>query len=459
MSDDTQSQAAAPTLGRFLAETAIYFTVVSTLFLVFDFAIAGLIAGGGLLSAIAVQMIWSYVKGPKPAKDMRFPNFLAGIYAGAGGVAGILVIIGTAMLWLNFGLDLEKTSAGMSGGLFDGRIRGIGYGLTAAALFALLSYFLPLAVLRRRGFISGSFLSFVRADLVGFFRSPLIPGIAMLFALVGFLVSLATLAGAGPLVAELFPDKHTGLMDVGALLPVLPIGLLASCMLMSIARPASSYNKGYVAELASHFGPGVPGWRRWPAWQGMITTVASIVVVVAVVYPIHFGLVVTLTVIEGIGPWSSITDAVDEWVTAEGERGRGSEEIAADLNRHGTWPDAPGEGLTALIPGLEDGLSYNTDSKCVAELAAAPLDPQALAGADWIPEDYAGRTLAYCLRVACPSPVAWDAPAPVILSSSHPSQNYMWMQHVFIDVFAHGAAPEPGGFCTTDGKLTEEFQG
>ncbi len=460
MSDDQHFQAIAPTLGRFLTETAICFTVISGLFLVFDHIIAVLVAGVGLLAALVAQMVWSYIKEPKLAKGMRLPIFLAGIYGGSGGVAGILVMVATGALWLNFGIDLEKTSVGMSGELIAGMNRGIVFGLTVMALFTLLCYFPPLASLRRRGFISGRFVSFVRADLAGFFHSPLVPGVATSFALIGFLVTGTSLVGMGFLVKEMFPDKHTGLMDVAALFPILPIGLLATCMLMSIARPLFSRNKGLIDEIDAHFRHVAPGRRPRPAWQGLVTAVASTAVIVAVVYPIHFGSVVALSVVEGISPWNSITAAVDEWITVETEKGRGNEELAADLNRYGKWPAAaPGEGLTALMPGLNEELSFAADSKCVAEISAAPLDPAALAGVDWIEDDYAGRSLAYCLRVACPSPVAWDAPAPVLLSSSHPSRNYMWVQHIYLDVFAYGAAPEPGGFCAADGKLTQAFQG
>lgn len=363
MSDDQVFQATAPAPGRFLAETAIYFTVISTLFLVLDFAVAGLIAGAGLIAAPVVQVVRSYVKEPKPAKDMRLPIFYAEIYAGSGGVAGILAIVATAALWLNFGLDPEKISTGMSGELIAGMNRGIVPGLIATTFFMLLLYFLPLAGLRRRGFISGGFVSFVRADLAGFFHSPLVPGVAMPFALIGFLVSVATLAGIGPLVAELFPDKHTGPMDVAALFPILPIGLLASCMLMAIVRPVFGRNTGRIDEIGTHFGHGAPGGRRRPAWQGLVTTIASVVVIVAVVYPIHSGMVAALSVVEGIGPWTSITEAVDDWVTAETEEGRGIDDIATDLNRYGNWSAAaPGEGLAALIPGLGEELSSAADS-------------------------------------------------------------------------------------------------
>lgn len=457
MNNGQPAQESAPTFGRFLAETAIYLAIFWALFLLFDSATVILIAVCGLLAAIAAQVIWSFWRQPRPKEGDRLSHVLAGIHAGAGGATGVLATSIAVALWLNFGLDLERNPAWMSNAELAGANNSLVFVITLMAVITLLAYFLPLVGLRRRGIVSGSFASFVRADLTGFFHSPMIQGTAALMALVGLLSSLTTLPAMESLVAALFPGKDTGLMHVAALYPILPLGLLASCMLMSIARPGLGRDPERVNALGSHFEHGAPGRRRRPNWQGLVTVSASVVIIGSVVYTLHFGLVAALGVVTGISPSTSISEAVHDWEKAQDGNGRSGEDIAADLNRHGKWSAAaPGEGLAALLPGLDEALA---DTKCVAEIAAAPLDPAVLAGVDWIGEDHTGRTLRYCLRIACPNPAAWGPPALVILTSSHPSHNDMWVGSMYMDVFAYGAAPEPGGFCAPDGKLTEAFQG
>lgn len=457
MSDDAHQQAYGPTPVRLLAEAAMYFVVISLLFLLLDSVIAALIVGGVLFAALVVLIILDW---PKPEKWPFFIRFLVNIYSLAGGIAGFLIVLVTTVVWLNFGLDLKATFPGGPFEAIGGFKRGLVTAAVVTASVTLLGYFLSLAGLRRRGVISGSFVSFIRADLVGFFRSPMIDSIAAALAMAGLFCWFALLPAIEGLVAELFPGKQTDLIDVATLFPVLPIGLLAICVLLAIVRPTVNPNPGLTDEIQSHYRGAVPGERRKPAWPGVVAVIASAVMMVAFVYPIHFGLVATLGVVSGIDPWSSIFGSVDDWITAENERGRGIEQIAADLNRHGFWSaDSPGEGLAVLIPGLAEELADASDNRCVAEFAAAPFDPASLHGVDWIPEDWPENGLRYCLRVACPSPVAWDAPPLVIYTSSHPSRNYMWAHRLYLDVFAYGAAPEPGGFCTTDGKLADSFQG
>ena len=460
MSDNVHPQAHGPTFRRFLAETAIYFAAISLTFLMLETWTAALVVVVGLgVAMVGLFALWLW-KGPKPDKGSRLNYFLAQIYVLAGGMAGILAITVTAALWLNFGYDFEKIhgESEFDLGFDSGRAAVIVIGVTAA--LTLLAYSLPLAGLRRRGVISGSFMSILRADLAGFFRSPMVAGVATVLAFVGLLTSLATLFGMEQMVDSLFLDRDTDVTDVAVLFPVLPMGLLAVCMLMAIARPSIRSEIGLLHIIRAHYRPGAPGERRRRAWQGVVTAVASAGVIFAVIYPIHFGMVAALSIVTGIGPWQSIHVAVDEWITTEQEAGRGNAELSADLNRHGYWSaDSPGDGLPALIPGLDEELAWAGDTRCVAEFAAAPVDPASLDGVDWFPEDRPETELKYCLRLACPSPAAWDAPSPVLLYSSHPSRNYMWVQNLYMDVFAYGTAPEPGGFCTADGKLADSYQG
>lgn len=460
MGEVAQPRAYGSTPVRFFAETAIYFATISALFLLLDLEIAALILLAALAGGLAVLVVLQLMSRPKPDKESRFPRFLAGIYILAGGLLGFLVIIVANIVWMNFGIDLDRVSSDLSYDIVGNANRAAVPAIAVVGSLTLLCYFLSLAGFRRRGVVSGSFISLVRTDLAGFFHSPMIEGAAAILALAGLLSWTASLLAMQELVASMFFERQTGPVDVVTLFPILPIGLLASCMLITIARPPVGHNLEQMDEIRDHFRRPVPGERRPASWRGMVATIASAVMMVAFVYPIHFGMVAALGVVTGIGPWSAISTGVDDWVAAETEKGRDSPELAADLNRHGRWSAAsPGEGLVALIPGLEEELAESGSNRCVAEIAAAPFDPASLGGVDRIGEDWPETGLRYCLRLTCPSPAAWDAPPPVILHSSHPSRNYLWVRNLYMDVMAYGAAPEPGGFCTADGQLTEDFQG
>ena len=460
MSEAAQPRAYGPTPGWFFAETAIYFVVILALFWLLDLGTAALTLLVGLAGGLAVLVVLQLMARPKPDRESRFPRFLAGIYILAGGLLGFLAIIVANIAWMNFGLDLDRVSSVSSYDIVGEINRDAVRVIAVVVSLALLCYFLSLAGFRRRGVVSGSIMSLVRAELAGFLRSPMIEGAATVLAVVGLLSWTASLFALQELVASMFFERQTGLIDVMTLFPILPIGLLATCMLITIARPPVGNNPGQIDEIRDHFRRTAAGGRRPPVWREVATAIASAVMMIAFVYPLHFGMVAAIGVVTGVVPWNTISTGVDDWIAAESEKGRGSLELVADLNRHSRWPaDTPGEGLVVLIPGLEEELAESGSNGCVAEIAAAPFDPASLDGVDWVDEDWPDSDVRYCLRLSCPSPAAWDAPPPVILHSSHPSRNYLWTRNLYMDVMAYGAAPEPGGFCTAEGRLAEDFQG
>ena len=174
-------------------------------------------------------------------------------------------------------------------------------------------------------------------------------------------------------------------------------------------------------------------------------------------------MVAALSSVAGIAPAFATADAVEAWVEEQRAEGKTGTEMAALLNEHGRWSaDTPESGLPVLFPDLAGSLPTEASSglaSCGITLAAGVADPAAVSGVDWLEPEQAASDLRYCIRTACPSPVAWDAPDTVLLASSHASRNEQWMEYVFIDVFANGRAPEPGGYCTADGRLADEFQG
>jgi hypothetical protein len=183
----------------------------------------------------------------------------------------------------------------------------------------------------------------------------------------------------------------------------------------------------------------------------------------AILYPLHFGVVAALTSVAGIAPTFGTAEAVETWVEEQRAEGRTGAELAAILNEHGRWSaDSPEAGLPVLFPDLMDTLPLDDSSgngNCGITLAASVADPAAVRDADWLAVEQAESDLRYCIRTACPSPVAWDAPDPILLYSSHPSRNEHWLENIFIDVFATGRATAPGGYCTASGELADSYQG
>ena len=163
----------------------------------------------------------------------------------------------------------------------------------------------------------------------------------------------------------------------------------------------------------------------------------------------------------------------------------------AAVNAGGHWsPEAPAEGLARLLsaPGetpvdVVDGwacpVTVAAGIVAAAELAAAPwpdmsaLPPhvtrrnQGREEPDDAPSDDAAEPMAetappavrYCIKVTCPSPVGWRAPDAIALGTSHASASPDWMHLLYFDFYADGVAASPGGYCTADGKLADEFQG
>jgi hypothetical protein len=190
----------------------------------------------------------------------------------------------------------------------------------------------------------------------------------------------------------------------------------------------------------------------------------------------------------------STAGALDDWSAGQLAAGRPTAEIVAMVNEHGRWSTAePDKGLPELLPGLgEDLAEMDLRRDCRITVASAPADPEEIGTiewpnmSDWTPaierysdesnrvgkaaeaenevvpeadEPYEPPALRYCIRVACASPVAWNAPPSVFLYSSHPGSSPEWMWWMRIDLFAAGRAPEPGGYCTETGALAERYQG
>lgn len=129
------------------------------------------------------------------------------------------------------------------------------------------------------------------------------------------------------------------------------------------------------------------------------------------------------------------------------------------MNEHGYWtPGSPETGLSKLFPNFETRADYE-ETACSVRIVADTADPARVQGITWIDAKQASLDLKYCVKVSCPSPVAWDALPSVVLYSSHASRNQYWRANYYVDILAEGTATGPGGYCSATGGLTDNFQG
>lgn len=435
---------------RFLAETTGLFVLLAAPWVVLGTDLSGLLSAGIAIAWLVWSLVAGYRGRPRGGDSQRWQLLSAGLYVGSGGLLAVAVAVGVVLGWAIWAYDLGDDHL-IS---FMPRILAIsiatGLALTAAG------YFGGLALMRRHGVLSGSLPALARADLAGLFSSPTWLSYAFSFGLIGLMSTVGGAVSMHGVIDQIVPGRTATMTEVAAIFPVLPLGLLATAALLSLSRPLIAGMSMQIDEIRARLNPDAGGISRPPAWRGPTAIAASAVVLASIVHPLHFGMVAALSVVHGIAPWQASSQAVTGWVAEQRDAGRGDAEISAELTAFGHWsPQAPGEGLAALLPALSNGL----DTECSVSLAAATADPAAVAGIEWMSDDLKAAGLKYCLRVACPSPVVWQAPAPVILESSHASHRRFWVKNLYLDIFAEGRAAEPGGYCTADGELAAEYQG
>ncbi len=260
-----------------------------------------------------------------------------------------------------------------------------------------------------------------------------------------------------PLLQAANPDRTVVLWDVAEAFPLLPAALLASSVLMVAFRRLQP------AALASLRAPRRPSRGRVP---GLLTAVASVGVGYGwYLQVLHIGIVASLGATTMIVSWGEVSRATDAWIAAQEAEGREPAAIAAELRTQGGWSaEGPGPrrpGALSQFGGTLEELGLS--DQCRITIDARVADNSALRNEPWIAGYEAGfrplPAVGYCLRLACPSPAVWHERPVVILHSSHPSRNRGWSYNLFVDLFAQGRAPAPGGYCTADGRLAGRYQG
>lgn len=323
-------------------------------------------------------------------------------------------------------------------------------------LLEAATYLRPLISARRRGALSGSLPAFIHADAAKLLRSPiLLWNIGSGIAMCGAMSVMAGTFAYESLARSLTRDHVPSVYEIAEMFPVLPLNLLATSALfvITVGPKQPAIVQAFLARTQQE------ATRRIPAWQTLVTASASFAILIAAIYSAHFSTVAALSSVAGLKPLEVIYKTVPEWVAKQRDNGLIPTKVAAKLNKHGYWRrDTPDAGLAALMPVLGATLG-ELGGACEIAITAAPADPAAVAGKDWIPAMVAQSDIKYCVRIACPSPVKWDAPPSSLLHSSHPSRNRYWMKSLYIDIFADGVASSPGGYCPAEGRLAEDFQG
>ncbi len=248
--------------------------------------------------------------------------------------------------------------------------------------------------------------------------------------------------------------------DIAITYPAFPTALLTAAVMLSVLRFTSTRDVKSDDLLTRYY---LDGDTVLPALDPrakkiLVFTIAAgwAATLYVSIYPLHLAKIARQSSIRGVVPFIETVQAVDALIAAQREAGRSNVEIAAELNRIGSWtPDAPGAGLATLVEVPERTF---VDS-CRLRLAADVTDTTAHGAFDWLPAEQADSDLKYCLAVTCTTALPWETPPALLLVSSHDSQAPNWSIRFSADVFADGVAYAPGGYCTADGRLAEEFQG
>ena len=266
------------------------------------------------------------------------------------------------------------------------------------------------------------------------------------------LLCLVVFAAGAAFWLSLAPELNFGggplIWELAMAVPVLPLALITGAAMLSAYRRSFANHlstKGLVRACTGDAGAPLT------LVGGLSILCGSLITLYVVLYAIHFGIVLALSSTAGVSATAKTAETIEEWAEVQRGDGRTETGLAVILNEYGGWnPESPEAGIPALFPELSEAMPAGGN---IGEVACNITVAAAVTAERTAPD------LTYCIRTACPSPVAWNAPDTVMLASSHSSGNRQWVKNYFIDFFAEGRAPAPGGYCTTDGELADSYQG
>ncbi len=458
---DTQgpkTRTAMPAYGWSLLETAavflflaapLYWTTVADLYLLMPLAVAL----GYVIGAPLVAFLDRAAALPPTRRVGAFA--LAQLVSAVAMAAGLSILVSAAWFHAAYRAEiLDPHGLGLGFPLALASALSLALGLIVAAAAAFLA---AITLLRRDGESVGACLKRVGDEGIAILWPAAAPSLLLGFGVLSLANVLASTVSLPALLQAANPDRTVVLWDLAEAFPLLPAALLASSMLMVAFRRLQP------AALVSLRAPRPPSRGRVP---GVLAALASVGVGYGwYLQVLHIGMVASLGATAMIVSWGEVSRATDAWIAAQEAQGRAPAEIAANLRAHGGWS---AEGARPFRPGAIRELGSTLEElglsdQCRISIDARPADNSALRNEPWISGYEAGfrplPSVGYCLRLACPSPAAWHEQPVVILHSSHPSRNRGWSYNLFVDLFAAGRAPAPGGYCTADGALAARYQG
>ncbi len=400
-----------------------------------------------------VQYLWSAIRRPKRERTekqipWRVQFFILSFRFCAEIMIGVVIVV-LALGWTYWAYDLDLTK---------GKRPELAMLLLLFILVPALFLALAPAFARENGGPASQLLKGIRDQGLGRFHLFYFSDVALLLGTV-CLIPIIEFSDFHQLVTIINNNAVVPIWDLAIAFPVIPATFLAAAILLSAPRLSPSFLVKYSELPQAYMGgePVLPGLdNRAKKILGLTVVSGMAATLFVVLYPFHVALVAAESWVKGLTPLMETMEAVDSTLATQREAGRSTAEIAAELNRIGSWnADAPDAGLATLVE--EPGRVF-VDT-CSVRTAAGVTNPSDHGAFDWLPAEQAASDLKYCIAISCASPVRWDAPPALILVSSHDSQATHWIERVFLDVFADGAAVSPGGYCTADGGLAERFQG
>lgn len=299
----------------------------------------------------------------------------------------------------------------------------------------------------------------IRKKGVAAFHLSWIGALAMFLGLSCILVFTGFVSGSHELEKTRQNVDTLSFWELSVAFPILILSLFTGAVMLAMTRYGTP-GRGEINNIVRAYieGSDLPTGmsRRSRTVLSGIVAGGWATTILVIAYPVHLGLVAALGPVAGLTSLTDSIEAVDFWIVEQRDAGRTTSEIAAELNTIGFWsPDQPNAGLATLVEDSESVFN----AECSARATAAVTDPASHAASDWLPDEEMASDLKYCIVIACPSPVTWDAPPALLLGSSHESRATYWIGDLYIDLFAEGRARAAGGYCNADGTLADEFRG
>jgi hypothetical protein len=411
------------------------------------------------LGVAAAYVAWALVAAlrrtsPGQPRKSRVTGFILAQLVGGPAFVGAIGVLGFAV-WFPLAYRWEVVAPGGADpglplALANMAPVALGALVGAAALFVVSA-----ALLRRDDEGIAACFRRARADGIGMLWPAVAAWLLLGLALLGLLNVAATAPSLFRLLQSADPGQIVGLRYLATEYPWFAAAI-AGAALLTVA-----FRRMQPAALAALRRP-----HRAARLPALLAVLGSAGVACGwFLYFVQIWVIGTFGAASMIAGWGEISRATDNWIDAQQATGRTPAEIASDLRDHGSWTTAePGAGLPALLPELGDDLEdLGLGGGCAVTVDAGIAENSALRDLSWI-EGYVAAfrplpEISYCIRLACPSPVAAHAHPVVIFSSSHPSRNRGWAYNLFMDKSAEGGAPESGGHCAADGALADSYQG